>query len=99
MELNDVKVLFVAGRWAQDVDKSERLKELKKHAEVELALQGDEKSLSCPRKLDFAIGGGAGMLPEIRGGQVERVVSLARRLGISGSGARVRRNNYAAGNT
>jgi D-3-phosphoglycerate dehydrogenase len=45
MELNDVKVLFVAGRWAQDVDKSERLKELKKHAEVELALQGDEKSL------------------------------------------------------
>jgi len=40
-----VKVLFVAGRWAQDVDKSERLKELRQHATVEVALSGEEKQL------------------------------------------------------
>jgi len=40
-----VKVLFVAGRWAQDIDKSERLKELRKHAAVEVALSGEEKQL------------------------------------------------------
>lgn len=40
-----MKVLFVAGRWAQDVDKSERLKELRQHATVEVALSGEEKQL------------------------------------------------------
>lgn len=40
-----MKVLFVAGRWAQDVDKSERLKELRKHATVDVALSGEEKQL------------------------------------------------------
>jgi D-3-phosphoglycerate dehydrogenase len=40
-----VKVLFAAGRWAQDIDKSERLKELRKHATVEVALSGEEKQL------------------------------------------------------
>jgi D-3-phosphoglycerate dehydrogenase len=40
-----VKVLFVAGRWAQDIEKSERLKELRKHATVEVALSGEEKQL------------------------------------------------------
>jgi D-3-phosphoglycerate dehydrogenase len=40
-----VKVLFVAGRWAQDVDKSEKLQELRKHATVEVALSGEEKQL------------------------------------------------------
>jgi D-3-phosphoglycerate dehydrogenase len=40
-----VKVLFVAGRWAQDIDKSERLKELRKHATVEVALSGEESQL------------------------------------------------------
>jgi len=40
-----VKVLFVAGRWAQDVDKSEKLIELRKHATVEVALSGEEKQL------------------------------------------------------
>ena len=40
-----MKVLFVAGRWAQDIDKSERLKELRKHATVEVALSGEESQL------------------------------------------------------
>jgi len=40
-----VKVLFVAGRWAQDIEKSERLKDLKKHATVDVALSGDESRL------------------------------------------------------
>ena len=40
-----MKVLFVAGRWAQDVDKSERLRELRKYATVEVALSGEEKHL------------------------------------------------------
>ena len=40
-----MKVLFVAGRWAQDIDKSERLKELRKHATVDVALSGEEKQL------------------------------------------------------
>ena len=40
-----VKVLFVAGRWAQDIDKSERLRELRKHATVEVALSGEESQL------------------------------------------------------
>jgi D-3-phosphoglycerate dehydrogenase len=40
-----LKVLFVAGRWAQDIEKSERLKELRKHARVDVALSGEEKQL------------------------------------------------------
>jgi len=40
-----MKVLFVAGRWSQDIESSERLKELRKHAEVELALKGSEEEL------------------------------------------------------
>ena len=40
-----MKVLFVAGRWAQDIEKSERLKDLKKHATVDVALSGDESQL------------------------------------------------------
>ena len=40
-----MKVLFVAGRWAQDIEKSERLKDLKKHATVDVALSGDESRL------------------------------------------------------
>jgi len=40
-----LKILFVAGRWAQDIDKSERLKELRKRANVDVALSGDEKEL------------------------------------------------------
>lgn len=40
-----MKVLFVAGRWAQDIEKSERLKELRKHARVDVALSGEEKQL------------------------------------------------------
>ncbi len=40
-----MNVLFVAGRWAQDIEKSSRLQELKKHAHVELALQGTEDEL------------------------------------------------------
>jgi phosphoglycerate dehydrogenase-like enzyme len=40
-----VKVLFVAGRWAQEIEKSERLRELRKHATVEVALSGEEKEL------------------------------------------------------
>src|SRR4030042_2093311 len=40
-----MKVLFVAGRWAQDIDKSERLKELRKHATVEVALSSEESQL------------------------------------------------------
>ena len=40
-----MKVLFVAGRWAQDIEKSVRLQELRKHAEVELALKGTEEEL------------------------------------------------------
>jgi D-3-phosphoglycerate dehydrogenase len=40
-----VKVLFVAGRWAQDIEKSEKLKELRKHAKVDVALSGEEKQL------------------------------------------------------
>jgi len=40
-----VNVLFVAGRWAQDIEKSERLKELKKYARVDVALSGEEKQL------------------------------------------------------
>jgi D-3-phosphoglycerate dehydrogenase len=45
MEGVNMKVLFVAGRWAQDIDKSEKLKELRKHAAVEVALSGEEKHL------------------------------------------------------
>jgi D-3-phosphoglycerate dehydrogenase len=41
----NMKVLFVAGRWAQDIEKSEKLKELRKHAIVEIALSGEEKEL------------------------------------------------------
>jgi phosphoglycerate dehydrogenase-like enzyme len=40
-----VKVLFVAGRWAQDIEKSEKLKELRKHAKVDVALSVEEKQL------------------------------------------------------
>lgn len=40
-----MKVLFVAGRWAQDVDKSERLKDLRKYSSVDVALSGDENRL------------------------------------------------------
>ena len=40
-----MKVLFVAGRWAQDIEKSERLIELRKHARVDVALSGEEKQL------------------------------------------------------
>jgi len=40
-----MKVLFVAGRWAQDIDKSEKLRELRKYATVEVALSGDEEQL------------------------------------------------------
>jgi D-3-phosphoglycerate dehydrogenase len=40
-----LKVLFVAGRWAQDIEKSERLKELRKHARVDVALSGEEKQM------------------------------------------------------
>jgi len=40
-----VKVMFVAGRWAQDIESSERLKELRRHATVEVALSGEEKQL------------------------------------------------------
>jgi D-3-phosphoglycerate dehydrogenase len=40
-----VKVLFVAGRWAQDIEKSEKLKELRKHAKVDVALSIEEKQL------------------------------------------------------
>jgi D-3-phosphoglycerate dehydrogenase len=36
-----LKVLFVAGRWAQDVDRSERLRELREHAEVEIVTSTD----------------------------------------------------------
>lgn len=35
----------MAGRWAQDIEKSERLKELRKHARVDVALSGEEKQL------------------------------------------------------
>lgn len=34
--MKHVKVLFVTGRWAQEVEKSQRLKELREHAEVEI---------------------------------------------------------------
>ncbi len=40
-----MKILFVAGRWAQDIEKSERLKELRKRATVDVALSGEEKEL------------------------------------------------------
>ncbi|MCX6656551.1 MAG: hydroxyacid dehydrogenase [Candidatus Bathyarchaeota archaeon] len=40
-----MKVLFVAGRWAQDIEKSEKLKELRKHAKVDVALSVEEKQL------------------------------------------------------
>ncbi len=35
----------MAGRWAQDIEKSEKLKELRKHAKVDVALSGEEKQL------------------------------------------------------
>jgi len=54
-----MKVLFVAGRWAQDVDKSESLKELRKLAYVEIAESGDEKILKEKAKdVDVIITGG-----------------------------------------
>ena len=40
-----IKVLFVAGRWAQDIEKSQRLRELRKYATVETLLSGEEKQL------------------------------------------------------
>jgi len=54
-----MKVLFVAGRWAQDIDKSERLKELRKHATVDATLSGEEKQLiEKVKDVDVIITGG-----------------------------------------
>ena len=54
-----MKILFVAGRWAQDVEKSERLKELRELAEVVIVESSDEKTLQnkC-RDADIIITGG-----------------------------------------
>jgi D-3-phosphoglycerate dehydrogenase len=54
-----MKVLFVAGRWAQDIDKSEKLKELRKYATVEVALSGEEENLiEKVRDIEVIITGG-----------------------------------------
>jgi len=54
-----MKVLFVAGRWAQDIEKSERLKELHRLAEVEVTNASDEKTLAEKAKdVDVIITGG-----------------------------------------
>ena len=54
-----MKVLFVAGRWAQDIQKSERLNELRKLADVEISENGDEKTLLGKVKgVDVIITGG-----------------------------------------
>jgi D-3-phosphoglycerate dehydrogenase len=58
MEFVMMKVLFVSGRWAQDIDKSERLKELRKISSVEIVEAGDENSLlSKVRDVDIIITG------------------------------------------
>ena len=41
-----MKVLFILGRWARDVEKSKYLMELREYAEVEITLETDQKVLS-----------------------------------------------------
>ena len=61
-----MKVLFVAGRWAQDIQKSERLNELKKFSDVEISENGDEKTLLGKVKgVDVIITGGPITAPVI----------------------------------
>ena len=61
-----MKVLFVAGRWAQDIQKSERLNELRKLADVEISENGDEKTLLGKVKgVDVIITGGPITAPVI----------------------------------
>lgn len=53
-----MKVLFIGGRWARDVEKSERLMELKKFAEVEITRKTDQKVLAeKARDVDVIITG------------------------------------------
>ena len=42
----DMKVLFVGGRWARDVEKSESLMELREYAEVEVTRETDQAVLA-----------------------------------------------------
>ena len=54
-----MKVLFVAGRWAQDIVSSEKLKDLRKLAKVEITESNDERVLIEKAKdVDVIITGG-----------------------------------------
>ena len=41
-----MKVLFIGGRWVRHLEQSEKLKELKKYAEIEITSETDQKALA-----------------------------------------------------
>ena len=54
-----MKVLFITGRWAEDIERSENIKILKKIAEVEITNERDQKILADKAEdVDIIITGG-----------------------------------------